>query len=399
MTPQTDDSATATSDRVRVNHMYFGSGKPALEALLAGFERRHPSDSTAEVGVENVRLDVKTGILQGDPPDVWLDWPGANLVSYHDADVLAELNDVWRRGNFAEAFHEGPVDAARVDGDYVAVPLNLQRANGLFYDVERVRSTGVDPTAVDDPSDLLRALETVVDETDAVGMVLPMKNPWPTLQLWETVLLGEFGDDVFADLTAGRAKRHRSAVSETLGLIDEYAGYATDDAYYQSWTEANERFLDGRAAFCYQGDWAAGAYQDRSGFEYGRDWDHVAFPGTEDHYVMVMDAFAVSSDAPNLDAARRLVEYVGSAEGQRLFNANRGSIPPRADVDPDAFAPFFGDQLRDFEAATQLPSVTHGLAVPPEVLIELKAAVSEFVSGDTVESTATKFVEAFERVA
>ncbi|WP_276271804.1 ABC transporter substrate-binding protein [Haloarcula litorea] len=393
-------SSTAVGDAGGVellHRLVGGDGGAALDALLEGFRQRHPDVSLGDVTDENLSLEVKSRILKEEPPDVWIEWPGKNLQPYDDANVLGDASDVWTSSDMEANYLDGPREAAKFDGTYRAVPLNIHRTNNLFYNVDHARAAGVDPSGLDSPRALADALERIDSETERVGMLLPMKNPWTVLQLFETVLLGEYGHDTYVGITDDSAAAHRREIAEALEIVERYGDVATDDKLYTALTDANERFVDGESVFFHQGDWAAGAYTESPGFDYGDDWDHVPFPGTEGLYAMNMDAVVAAAVTDDPDAVETFLRYAGSADGQRRFNQKKGSIPPRTDVDTSTFTPFLQDQQDAFQRSRAQPlSITHGLGVRPDQLIGLKTAMSSFVAEWDVEATADEVIAAFD---
>ena len=79
----------------------------------------------------------------------------------------------------------------------------------------------------------------------------------------------------------------------------------------------------------------------------------------------------------------------------RRFNEAKGSLPPRTDVTIDSFSPFHRSQYDDFNRSrSQPPSITHGLAVAPDVLIELKSSIATYVTTWDLDETTRRFVTA-----
>ena len=99
---------------------------------------------------------------------------------------------------------------------------------------------------------------------------------------------------------------------------------------------------------------------------------------------------------PAPEATRTWLGCVASREGQRLFNAARGSVPTRTDVETNDFGPYFSTAIREYEtAAARVPSISHGLAVTPEQLSDTKPVVAEHFAGPfDVESTAQGLMDA-----
>jgi len=387
----------STAGTIEVMHDWkSGDGESAFQALLDVYRRRHDGSLTAR-STDSVRLSVKTELLRRDPPDIWFDWPGRNLEPYVEADVLTDVSGVWADSDLEAHYMDGPSDLSRFDGRYLAVPMNIHRSNNLFYNVEHAERAGVDPATVDSPREFVEALEQVEDATDAVGFVQPMKNPWPVLQLWATVLLGQFGLDTYQSVIAGEATQNRGAIEESLELVARYVDFATDDALFLDLTDAQDHFRAEDSAFFFQGDWSATAFDTTADFDFRSDWDHVPFPGTDGLYVMNMDAALAASMSERTETVETFLETAGSVDGQVAFNRAKGSIPPRTDVPEREFSPFQRMQMESFETSrSQPPSVAHGLAVRPGQRIDLLTAFGTFVSERDVDRTGEELIEVFE---
>lgn len=155
--------------------------------------------------------------------------------------------------------------------------------------------------------------------------------------------------------------------------------------------------MEGNAAFIHQGDWAAGAYSGDDAFNYGEDWGQVTYPGSEGSYLLNMDSFPYFDNNPSPEATKTFLSYCGSAEGQVLFNREKGSIPPRKDADVSELNTFQQDQYEDFTGAdNQPPSIQHGLAVSPQISTNITSAFSGFLEAYDADVTAESLVGAFE---
>lgn len=373
--------------------------KSGINYLLKGFRETHP-DVPIElemVSADIVGLEVKTRVLRERSPDVWLEWPGRNVRPYQDADVLLDLTDLWESTDMERAYLDGPKRAAQFNGCYRAVPLTIHRANSLFYNTELIEHADLEPEGITTSQGFVDALETVASTTDAVPLALPMQNPWPVLQFWETLLLAEHGPRVYRSILDGAAHRNRDAIRGTLELLDQFTAYTAEDTLYCSLMDESHRFRDGEVAFFPQGDWVGGILEGE-GMAYQDGWDHTPFPGTEGLYSIVMDALVAAADTDAPESTRTFLEYAGTAEAQVLFNQHKGSIPPRGDVSMDAFSPFLQQQQRDFKRSTEQPfSIAHGLGVTPTQFVELKSAIVQFLTERDMETAADELVDIFAR--
>jgi glucose/mannose transport system substrate-binding protein len=371
-----------------------GDGGAGLNALLEGFRGRKPNESVVPEQESNLSMQVKSDILREEPPDVWVEWPGASMRPYRESRALADVSSVWKESGLEANCRSGPERAAR-DGDaYYTVPLNIHRSNVLFYRPRHLEDAGIDPGSIGDPEGFLTVLEQLGDGEGA-PLILPLKNPWVALQLWETVLLGKTNAETLESILHGEAESHENVIRESLALLDAYTEYAPDDSLFTGLPGASSQFLDGAGTFYPQGDWVAAEFTDATGFDLGEEWECVPFPGTGDAYVVVMDGLMVSPSALADDGVRQFARYAASRDGQRAFNVHKESLPPRSDIEMDAFSPFLQRQHDDLERVRDQPlSLTHGLAVAPDRRIEATAAMATFLSTSDVEESTRQLVAA-----
>jgi glucose/mannose transport system substrate-binding protein len=215
---------------------------------------------------------------------------------------------------------------------------------------------------------------------------------WSALQLWEIVFIGQHGDSAFQSFLKGEVQNLENQIRDSLEVVVGYKEFANPDAGAIAWDEANAKIIDGEAAFIHQGDWAAGQY-GAADFDYGDDWDYVAFPGTEEVYSLVMDSFVMPEPNPTPEITENFLSYCGTVDAQERFNPRKGSIPPRTDVPTDEFPPFLQDQMDDFQASNaQPPTIAHGSGLEPEKKSELEEIFSEFIEQWDAEATTNEIV-------
>ncbi|QGN06198.1 carbohydrate ABC transporter substrate-binding protein [Halorhabdus sp. CBA1104] len=377
-----------------VHYHVGGDGERALEAFLEEYRRTHTT-AIDPISYDNTRLQVKSRILDGDPPDVWTGWAGANLRAYDQANVLADVTDLFTETAMERNYRDVARDAAQVDGVYRAVPYSMHRINDLYVNVAAAKAAGIDPSTPDSP----REFATLVAEADIDGaaFLLPMKEPWLVLQLWELVLLGQYDHETFEAVTGGRARPNRDAIVDSLDIVATFAAAAPDDAVYTSLVEANERFIAGDAPFYQQGDWAGGVFVGTTEFTYEDDWQRVAFPGTEDMYVVSIDAMTPSK-AADMALIRPFLEYTGSPDGQVAFTRAKGSLPARSDAPTDALSAFGQDQASALERARDQPqSIAHGLSATTQTRIELLDAFASFMTDWDSDAATDQIIDVFEQ--
>jgi len=365
-----------------------GPGEEGVNALTDGFEAAHPDVDTdfkpiAIGGDKTFEWVVRNRLEQDDPPSSFAARAGADLDRY-EGHLGDAGNEALRDGALAEAHVDAARDLCRYEGRLVAVPLSVRRTNCLFYNVDVVEEASVDPDSLSTPADLMDALEQVAENTDATPMAHGLEGPTTTLQLISSVLLGQSGGDAYAAFVRGDGNEQsvRSAVETTERIL---SNHIPPDADSSGDHDASDKFVDGTAAFLHRGEWAADKFPIER-FEFGTDWDVVPFPGTDGAFTMVLDAFVYpvgeGGSNPSPSFTETWLRYVGGREGQRLFNARRGTTPTRIDVPVDSFGPLATRTVEAFrDAEHRLPSLAHGMAVGPDRLSEAESVVEEHFDG------------------
>lgn len=366
------DESGGESSELEVVHWWTAGGeKEAYQALLDGFKNEYPEvdvlDNPAPGGAGSaIDAVIQNRVIDGNPPSTFQIWPGQSLTPYTSEGLLESIGDsVWDDG-MREAYLDGVVELSRPEGDFVAVPINIHRLNNLFYNVSVVEEAGVDVASITTPQDLIGAMETVASETDATPMAHQTQAPWSSLQMWESIFIGQQNVDDYRALLSGDIDSLEGEVRSALETFASYADYFPQDAGSITWDQGNNQVIDGNAAFLHQGDWAAGQYGGADSFEFQNDWDMVPFPGTSGVYHSVIDSFVFPTNNPSPEATKKFLSYAGSVDAQERFNPIKGSIPPRTDVPMDEFGDFITRQFEDFQnSETQPPPIAHGTAVDP----------------------------------
>jgi len=185
------------------------------------------------------------------------------------------------------------------------------------------------PTTVDELFEVSAALAKAGVTPIAVGS----REPWTlALFVFESLLVAEQGATFYTDYLSGRLEPDDPKVVLVLEkAIDLFAFFNQDHARL-SWLQAIELLIGGKAAMTVMGDWAR-VTLNASGMKLDTDYGEQAFPGTAATFVFTSDTFSVPVHAKNRAGARRLLETIGSREGQRALNLAKGSLPARGDVD------------------------------------------------------------------
>ncbi|WP_181684841.1 ABC transporter substrate-binding protein [Halorhabdus salina] len=396
----TEAEPTPNGTELEVLHAWTGGdGAAAVEKLTSMFKEEYPDLATnfrPIGGTGNVNLDsvVARRLANRDPPASWQAWPGQNITQY--GGLLANITDVWEENGYTDSMNSRAVTESKLNDEFRSMPLGSHRMNNLFYNVHVFEDAGIDPDSVDSPSALLDAFETIASETDAVPMAHAMSGPWTTLQLVFQNFLGMHGYDAYMDYIDGDGDK--ALLVEALETTQEMlSNYINEDAATISFTEGNQKMMDGNAATIQQGNWAYGMYRaEDSGVEYETDWDWMEYPGTEEMYMIHIDAFTFARDTNTPVKQKMWAKFLGTKDAQVEFGNRKGTVPLRTDIDTSRLTPFLemtADHLANYDQFP--PTIAHGLAVSPEALSACKTAIGNNFSGPyDIEAAATGLMDA-----
>lgn len=366
-----------------------------MSAVLETFAERNPGVTVTDeqTAINSLRLMIKSRILREDSPEVWDEWPGANLKPTVEAGATADITDLWEETGMEEAYFDGMRDAARFDGEYHAIPLDLYRINNLYYDVHAFEAAGVDPSRLSTPNEFVEALPQLAEHADDPFAVFG-RNPFGLLQLWETLFLGHASPAVYEAAVGGDASAHRNGIHRAFATLGDCLQAGPENPEFLDSSDVDTGFSDGDTACINNGSWTTGHMAGVDGLEFGRDWDCVPFPGTEGAHIVNTNALVPAAHTADDETVADFMAYVGSSETIERFNTISGSVPPRSDVSVADLHPLSRELHDEFGGrATQLPSMCHGLAVRPEQVVQLKDAVATFLQDRDAEAATDAVVE------
>ncbi|HEV2073544.1 MAG TPA: sugar ABC transporter substrate-binding protein, partial [Thermomicrobiales bacterium] len=243
-------------------------------------------------------------------------------------------------------FYELPLDAFRgADGELVCIPQNISSLV-VYYNVELFAAAGLDlPTAdwtLDDFVEAAQALTLDVDNdgiSDVHGLVTDSSMVRYAPFIW--MHGGEIVDNIehptrllldspearqgiewFMDLGAGG---HKVVPTEAETLAEDNLS----------------RFMNGRAAMMLDSRRVVPTLREIDAFV----WDVAALPrGEERASVLHSDAFCMSAEVADKEAAWRFIEYAVGLQGQEILAATGRTVPSLRSVAESTV--FYGDPDR-----------------------------------------------------
>ena len=382
-----EEPAAGLTGELEIFSWWTTGGEAAgLQALYNLYPNACPGDvkivnATVAGGAGfNARQVLTTRMLGGDPPGSFQVHMGHELTdTWVTTNYMEPLTSLYQQEGWASVFPKGVVDIVSYNGERYSVPLNIHRANVLWYNKKVFQQNNLTPPTTFDE------FFQVADALQAKGitpLALGDNGIWASVQIMETVLLGSLGPEGYSGLWTGTTDWKGPQVTQALDTFKRMLSYVNSDHSSLSWDQANALVIQGKAAMTIMGDWAHGDNKAKNFADEG--W--VPAPGTAGMYDALSDTFGLPKNAPNRDAVMCWLKVVGSKEGQEAFNTQKGSICARNDCDAALFDTYLQSAMKDWQANTIVPSLAHGAAASPGWVTEINDAATVFVTDKNVSA-------------
>ncbi|MDR1152512.1 MAG: ABC transporter substrate-binding protein [Bifidobacteriaceae bacterium] len=384
-------SSSSVGDTVEVFSWWTsGSEVLGLEALHEVFAEKYPEIEFVNGGVTGGGGSTKqlllTRLEAGQPPDSFQVHAGKEAQDYIDAGQVSDVSDLYDEFGLDGVFPRDLLDMLTQDGHIYTIPSNVHRANVLWASVPALDEAGIDPDTIAYPSvdAFIADLEKIAADGDLIPLAIG--GTWTQVHLLETVLIGELGAEGYDGLFSGTTEWSGPEVGAALDKFQTLIGFTNDDRDQYDWEPPTQMVVDGDAVFTIMGDWVPALLESNSLVE-GIDYVWAPSPGTEGIYDFLADSFSMTVGAPNPDGAKAWLAVISSADGQAAFNAVKGSIPARTDVDLSQFSDYQRAAARSFASDAIVGSIQHGAAATIAQGKAVNEAVSSFVTSGASDVT------------
>lgn len=360
--PEATPTPAAAEREVEIFTWWTAGGEAeGLAAMVEVFHAEYPQFSFLDASIAGgagtaLRAVLATRLAGGDPPSSWQGHAGQALIgTYVAAGMIQPLNDLFEEEGWLDVMPAQLIERISHEGNIYSVPVNIHRANVMWYIPARLAEWGVQP-----PTTLAEFL-TVAETLQGQGVTpLAMGEQWTSLHLLETVLLGSLGAEAYSALWDGTGDWGSPAVASAIETFGQILEYTNPDASALSWDAAAQLVIDGAAAFTIMGDWAQGYFKAQGILPEGDALGWAPAPGTGGVFQFLSDSFVLPVNARNPEGALAWLRVAGSKAGQDAFNPIKGSIPARNDGDRALYDAYLLSAMDDWARDTIVGSLTHG---------------------------------------
>lgn len=387
--------------QVEVFSWWTGGGEAAgLEAMMGVFGAQYPDVEFINAAVAggagtNARAVLASRLQASDPPDSWQAHAGQEIIgTYVAADQIEPLNDLFEEQGWLDVMPETLIPLISSEGQIYSVPVNIHRANVLWYNPALLDEVGVDVPATWD--DFLAACDAI---EEAGYICMSMGEQWTAMHLMEVVLLGELGADAYSALWTGEGDWGSAEVTAALETFSQVLDHVNEDAASLTWQDASQLVANGDAAFNIMGDWVDGYFSGDTaggnlGLVPGEGYGWAPPPGTDGVFQFLSDSFTLAQGAPHPDGAEAWLVVAGSKEGQEAFNPVKGSICARTDCDPSLFNEYLQTAMDDWATDVVVGSLAHGVVANDTWKNDINTALGLFLTDGDVEVFQQALVDA-----
>ena len=395
------------SCQLQVFSWWTGGGEAAgLDKLIKIWNKANPdclfkNETVAGGAGTNAKAVLQQRLKAGNPPDSFQGHAGAELRDYIKNGQIVPIDFVYKQAGFGKVMPASLLNQIRYQGHLYSVPVNIHRANMLWYNPKVLKQAGIKPPNPNTSYTWPQFIAALQKAQDAGVIPLSMGEQWTAQHLLETVMIGTLGPRGWAALwTPNSASRWASkGVTTALNRYNTLLGYTNSDAASLTWQDAGKLVADGKAAFNVMGDWQDGYFSgaksgDNLALKPGKDYGWTAVPGTSGVYDWLSDSFTLPKGAPHQAAAVKWLTFLGSNLAQDTFNPVKGSIPARKDANAKLYGPYLKWALVQWKKDALAGSLTHGVVAPGAWSTDFGTALGLFLQTKNVAKFQTALVAA-----
>jgi len=317
-------SSSASTGPVAGSTVTFGSNysDPAVKTAFATLTAGATAATKVQVKINTVdhntfQQDI-TSYLQGTPDDLFT-WFAGYRMQYFAAQGLAQpIDDVWEKigGSFGPAAKKL---STGLDGHQYLVPI-YNYPWVVFYNKSHFKAKGYTvPTTWDE----YLALAKKMKGDGIIPVAFADKDGWPALGTFDILNMRINGYDYHTKLMKHEVPWTDQGVHTVFQHWAEIMPYMQTGANGRIWQDAAKALEAKQAGMMFQGtnQVAAQYVTDKANLD---DLDFFPFPAInpqwgQDYMDAPTDGFMLSKKAKNTDAAKAILEYIGTGPAESAY--------------------------------------------------------------------------------
>ena len=294
--------------------------KKAIADVMTAFTAKTGINVTINTVEHNKFQDTINAYLQATPDDAFTWFAGYRMRFFAAQGLATDISDVWANigANFSDAFKTASTGD---DGKQYFVPLYNYPWVVIYRKSFWTEKGYQIPKTIDD----FTKLGDQMKKDGLIPLAFADKDGWPAMGTFDILNMRLNGYDFHVGLMAGKQKWTDPKVKAVFQKWAQLLPYFDPAPLGKTWQESAQDLISKKAGMYFLGTFAGQQATDQATHD---DLDFFAFPtlGTQYDSEMGIDApidgFMVSSKAKNLDGAKALMEYLGSADAANIYLAS-----------------------------------------------------------------------------
>ena len=203
-----NQATSAQSCELSVFSWWTGGGEAAgLDKLIKIWNKANPTcqfknETVAGGAGSNAKAVLAQRLAAGNPPDSFQGHAGAELRDYIKAGPGRAGGLHLQAAGFGKVMPASLINQIRYNGKLYSVPVNIHRANVLWYNPKTLKANGI---AV--PKTWAQFMVALQKAQDAGLIPLAMGEQWTAQHLLETVMIGALGAEGLGCVCGSRTRR------------------------------------------------------------------------------------------------------------------------------------------------------------------------------------------------
>jgi multiple sugar transport system substrate-binding protein len=302
----------------------FGSNysDPAPKDAFASLVKNATSSSGVQITINttdhNTFQNNISNYLQGTPDSLATWFAGYRLQFFAAQGLLTPIDDVWDK--IGGTFGDSTKNLSKgLDGKYYLVPI-YNYPWVVFYNKSVFKAKGYQvPATWDDFIALCKKMQA----DKLIPLAFAEKDGWPALGTFDILNLRINGYDYHIKLMKHEVPWTDPGVTKVFDQWRELAAYQQKGANGRIWQDAAKALENKQAGMMFQGSNQVAANYDPKNLG---DLDFFPFPAIDpqwgtDFMDAPTDGFILPKNGKNQDAAKKVLEYIGTAQAETTFLA------------------------------------------------------------------------------
>jgi multiple sugar transport system substrate-binding protein len=293
--------------------------KKAIAGMVSAFEAKSGDKVTVNTTTHNDFQEKISSYLQGSPDDTFTWFAGYRMKYYAAKGLVAPVDDVWKKLG-ADNFGKGIQTASTGDdGKKYFVP-NYNYPWAIFYRKSLFSAKGYQiPKTYDD----LKTLSARMKKDGLIPIAFGDKDGWPAMGTFDYLNMRLNGYQFHVDLMAHKQSWDQDKVKAVFDQWRAIQPYQDPASLGLTWQDSAQKLATKKAGMYLLGSFVTQQFTDPAVLA---DVDFFPFPtmaeeNGQDAVEAPIDGFMLSTKGGTNGAAKAMLEYFGSAEGQNAYAA------------------------------------------------------------------------------